>query len=75
MSTTQHATESGATIAAKISPPISVSIATIYGIQISELLLWATLVYTLLMIGHKILMIRRTLRADKRNTLALSEDE
>ena len=45
--------ESGAAIAAKVTPPLSVSIATVYGVQISEILLWATLLYTLMMIGHK----------------------
>lgn len=54
MSTTQHATESGVAIAAKAAPPVSVSIATVAGYQVSEILLWATLIYTVLMIGHKI---------------------
>lgn len=52
-------TESGAAIAAKVAPPLSVSIATVYGVQVSEILLWATLVYTLLMIGHKAWAIYR----------------
>jgi len=50
---THGTAESGAAIAAKVTPPLSVSIATVYGIQISEILLWATLLYTLMMIGHK----------------------
>ncbi len=45
--------ESIATIAAKAAPPITVSLATIGGVQVSEILLWATLIYTLMMIGHK----------------------
>lgn len=57
MSTTHSAAESGSVMAAKAMPPISVSIATIYGIQVSEILLWATLIYTLLMIGHKVIAI------------------
>jgi hypothetical protein len=54
-----HSTESGAAIVAKVAPPLSVSIATVYGISVSEILLWATLLYTLLMIGHKAWQIWR----------------
>lgn len=54
---TQHATESAGAIAAKAAPPVSVSIASIAGVQVSEILLWATLIYTVLMIGHKIYQI------------------
>lgn len=53
----QHTTETGVTMAAKAAAPVSVSLATIYGYQVSELVLWATLIYTVLMIGHKILQI------------------
>ena len=44
-------------IAIKASPPASVSIATLAGYQVSELLMWATLAYTVLMIGHKLMTI------------------
>jgi hypothetical protein len=54
---TQHATESAGAIAAKAAPPVSVSIASVAGYQVSEILLWATLIYTVLMIGHKIYQI------------------
>ena len=54
---TQHVTESGAAIVAKAAPPITVSIASIAGVSVSEIVLWATLVYTMLMIGHKIFQI------------------
>lgn len=54
MSTSQHATDSAAAIATKAAPPVSVSIASIAGYQVSEILLWATLIYTILMIGHKL---------------------
>lgn len=37
----------------KATPPVTVSIATVAGYQVSELVLWATLIYTILMIGHK----------------------
>lgn len=64
MSTTHHATESGIAIAAKAAPPVSVSIATVAGYQVSEILLWATLIYTILMIGHKLYAIYKDLRSD-----------
>lgn len=53
----QSAAEGGAAIAAKLAPPASVSIAYVFGIQVSELLVWATLIYTVLMIGHKVYQI------------------
>lgn len=64
MSTTsQTAAESAGAMAAKALPPASVSIATIAGVPVSELVLWATLIYTLLMICHKSLAIWRDLRS------------
>lgn len=65
VSTTQHATESGIAIAAKAAPPISVSIASVAGYQVSEILLWATLIYTILMICHKVYAIYKDVRGDK----------
>lgn len=53
----QHITESGAALVVKASPPATVSLATLAGYQVSEILLWATLVYTVLMIGHKLYQI------------------
>jgi hypothetical protein len=50
-------TETTATIVAKAAPPATVSLATIAGYQVSELVLWATLIYTVLLIGHKLLSI------------------
>lgn len=35
---------------AKAAPPVTVSLATFMGVQVSELVLWATLIYTLLLI-------------------------
>lgn len=64
MSTAHHATESTAAIAAKAAPPVSVSLATVAGYQVSEILLWATLIYTLLMIGHKLFAIYKDVRGD-----------
>lgn len=57
MSMSQHTSETGATLITKAAPPVSVSLATFAGIQVSEILLWATLVYTVLLIGHKLYQI------------------
>lgn len=57
MNTSQHAAESGTLIAAKAAPPVTVSLATVFGANVSEIVLWATLIYTVLMIGHKIYVI------------------
>jgi hypothetical protein len=57
MSASHTAAESGAAIAVKAAPPVSVSIASVAGYQVSEILLWATLIYTVLMIGHKLYAI------------------
>lgn len=63
VSMTQHSTESGVAIATKAAPPVSVSIASIAGYQVSEILLWATLIYTVLMIGHKLYQIYKDVRS------------
>lgn len=52
---------------AKSAAPVSVSLATIYGYQVSEVLLWCTLIYTVLMIGHKIFAIYKDVRNDTGN--------
>lgn len=49
-----HETETTAAIAAKVAPPASVSLATLAGFQVSELVMIATLIYTVLMIIHKL---------------------
>lgn len=43
--------------AAKLAPPAGVSLATIYGYPVSDLVLWATLIYTVLLIAHKIYIL------------------
>jgi hypothetical protein len=64
MSTTlQHTTETGVSMVTKAAAPVSVSLATIYGYQVSELVLWATLIYTVLMIGHKVISIYKDVRS------------
>jgi len=64
MSTSHQTAETGAAIIAKAAPPASVSIATIAGIQVNEILLWATLIYTVLMIGHKLYSIYKDVTKD-----------
>lgn len=61
----QHSatTDTAAAIAAKVAPPATVSIATVLGIQVSELVLWATLIYTVLLIGHKLWQIIKEIRS------------
>ena len=49
-------------IAAKVAPPITVSLATVYGLQVSDLVIWATLIYTLLMIGLKLYQIYKEIK-------------
>ena len=63
MSTSNSTAETGATLLAKAAPPASVSLATLAGVQVSELVLWATLIYTVLMIGHKLISIYKELRS------------
>jgi len=63
VSTTQSTAETGVTLMAKAAPPASVSLATLAGFQVSELVLWATLIYTVLMIGHKLIAIYKELRS------------
>lgn len=55
-------TETAGAIVAKIAPPATVSLATIMGIQVSELVLWATLIYTILLISHKIWTIFKEIK-------------
>lgn len=64
MSAAQQTTESGAAIIAKAAPPVTVSIASVAGVQVAELLLWATLIYTVLMICHKIYAIYKDIRTN-----------
>lgn len=61
-STIQQTTETGVSMATKAAAPVTVSIATVAGFQVSEILLWATLIYTILMIGHKLYSIYKDIR-------------
>lgn len=60
--------ESASTLLAKAGPPVSISLATVAGLNVADLLLWATLVYTLLMIIHKLIQMWRDIRREKRES-------
>ena len=62
---TQSTTETAAGMMAKASAPVTVSLATVAGYQVSELLLWCTLIYTLLMIAHKLYSIYKDVTEPK----------
>lgn len=62
MTTDNHATEGASAIVAKAAPPVGVSLATVAGYQVSEVLLWATLIYTVLMILHKLYQIYKDIK-------------
>lgn len=49
----EHA-ETGAAIVTKMAPPVSVLGAKFAGMNISDLVLWLTLIYTLLLVLHKL---------------------
>ena len=54
--------DTGVALATKAAPPVTVSIATVAGYQVSELVLWATLIYTALLIGHKVYQIAKDVK-------------
>jgi len=60
--TTEHTTETATAIVAKVAPPVGVSLATVAGYQVGELVLWATLIYTVLMICHKLYQIYKEVK-------------
>jgi hypothetical protein len=59
---TEHTTETVAAVATKVAPPVTISLATVAGYQVSELVLWATLIYTVIMIGHKVYQIYKEVK-------------
>lgn len=65
MSVSQHTAETGAGIVTKVAPPVGVSLATVAGYQVSELVMWATLVYTVLMVGHKLYQIYKDVKGSE----------
>jgi hypothetical protein len=60
--TAEHTTDTATAIVAKVAPPIGVSLATVAGYQVSELMIWATLIYTVLMICHKLYQIYKEVK-------------
>lgn len=60
----QH-TETMTEIALKGGPPAGISLAALWGVPISDLVLWATFIYTCLMIGHKLWSIYQDIRSTK----------
>ena len=60
--TSEHTTESAAALITKAAPPVGVSLASVAGFQVSEILIWATLIYTVLMICHKCYQIYKEVK-------------
>ena len=60
--TAEHTTDTATAIVAKVAPPVGVSLATVAGYQVGELVLWATLIYTVLMICHKCYQIYKEVK-------------
>ena len=54
--------ETTAAAAAKAALPVGVSVATIFGVQVSDVLVWMTLIYTVLLIIHKIWIMYKDFR-------------
>ena len=54
--------ETVAALAVKSTPPVTVSIASICGYPVSDVLVWATLIYTLLLIIQKIYQIYKEVK-------------
>jgi lysozyme len=71
----QHETETVASMSAKAGPPISVSLATLAGYDVGELLMLATLAYTLLLIGHKLWSIFVELRERRRSPASYRDSQ
>lgn len=60
--TSEQTTDTATAIVAKVTPPVGVSLATVAGYQVGELVLWATLIYTVLMICHKCYQIYKEVK-------------
>jgi hypothetical protein len=54
--------ETTAAVAAKSAVPVGVSLATFMGYQVSDLLVWLTLIYTFLLIIHKLYLMYKDFR-------------
>ncbi len=54
--------ETGAAIVAKAALPVGISLATVLGFQVSDILMWMTLIYTVLLIVHKVYLMYKDFR-------------
>lgn len=54
--------ETTAAVAAKSALPVGVSVATIFSVQVSDVLVWMTLIYTVLLIIHKVWLMYKDFR-------------
>ena len=54
--------ETTAAVVAKSAVPVGVSLATFMGYQVSDLLVWLTLIYTFLLIVHKLYLMYKDFR-------------
>jgi len=54
--------ETTAAAAAKAALPVGVSVATVFGVQVSDVLVWMTLIYTILLIIHKVWIMYKDFR-------------
>jgi hypothetical protein len=62
-----------AVAATKAVPPVTVSLATIMGMQVSELVLWATLIYTVLLIAKTAYQFYQAIKASRKVVPYVSE--
>lgn len=66
MSLSQSTTETASGMVTKAAAPVTVSLATVAGYQVSDIILWTTLFYTVLMIGHKLYVIYKDVMGKQR---------
>ena len=57
-----HDQETAAAVTAKAALPVGVSLATFMGYQVSDILMWMTLIYTILLIIHKVYLMYKDFR-------------
>ena len=57
MNMSQQTAETGATMAAKIAPPVAVVGANIAGWPVPDMVQWVTLAYVILLLAHKMWQI------------------
>jgi hypothetical protein len=50
--------------AAKAAPPFTISAATIAGVPVADIVLWATLIYTLMLITQKLYQFWKLFKKD-----------